>query len=535
MNTLPFAFSQPWAQHLGWTLLHFVWQGALISALFAAMRGLPGRWLSPNARYILACLALGAMVLAPVTTFGVIASLDPPLGALLAASPSSAAGGLSVARGSSWLASAGLWQRVLPWLVMAWLSGVIVFSVRLIGGWFHAARLGTVQNRQAPGPWQHTLDRLIARIGVSVPVRLLVSPLVEVPTVVGWLRPVILVPVGALMGLPPEHVEALLAHELAHVWRRDYLVNLLQSVAEAVLFYHPAVWWVSNQIRTERELCCDDLAVAASGDVLTYARALAELESCRPAHRSAALAASGGSLMNRIARLLGQPQRATQTLPGGTAWALSILLLAGIGAVVVRGAQESAAPKPPRPASPEQTIDRAAIWMDTVKQGDMPLAVRGLGALTTKTAAELKIAESQIQDVRPGQAVSIGLRGSSARLIGTVARIRPGVTNGTATVDVQVQGPLPPGAQPGVEVDGTIQIGTVSNVVYVGRPVYGQADSQGTLFKLEPDGKQAVRVNVQFGRTTVNLIEIRTGLQPGDKVILSDTRVFDGLDRLNLK
>jgi hypothetical protein len=239
--------------------------------------------------------------------------------------------------------------------------------------------------------------------------------------------------------------------------------------------------------------------------------------------------------MNRIARLLGQPQRATQTLPGGTAWALSILLLAGIGAVVVRGAQESAAPKPPRPASPEQTIDRAAIWMDTVKQGDMPLAVRGLGALTTKTAAELKIAESQIQDVRPGQAVSIGLRGSSARLIGTVARIRPGVTNGTATVDVQVQGPLPPGAQPGVEVDGTIQIGTVSNVVYVGRPVYGQADSQGTLFKLEPDGKQAVRVNVQFGRTTVNLIEIRTGLQPGDKVILSDTRAFDGLDRLNLK
>jgi len=537
MNTIQFAFAQPWAQHLGWTLLHFVWQGALISVLFAALRGLLGG--SPNARYILACLALGAMVLAPVATFAVIESLDPPSGALLAGASSAAAGGLSVAPGPAWLlASAGRWQRILPWLVMAWLSGVIVFSVRLIGGWLRAARLGAVQSRQAPGPWQQTLDRLIGRMGVGIPVRLLVSSLVEVPTVVGWLRPVILIPVGALTGLPPEHVEALLAHELAHVWRRDYLVNLLQSVAEAVLFYHPAVWWVSNQIRTERELCCDDVAVTASGDVLTYARALAELESCRPAHRSAAMAANGGSLLNRIGRLLGQPQRASHTLPAaGAAWALSILLLAGIGAVVVRAERPR-----PQPASAEQTIDRAAIWMDTVKQGDMTLAVRGLGALTTKTAAELKIAESQIKDVRPGQAVSLvarwsalGTRGNSEVFTGRVTRVRPGVTNGTVTVDVQVQGPLPQAAQPGVQVDATIQIGVVSNVVYVGRPVSGHADSEGTLFKLEPDGKQAIRVKVQFGKIAINLIEVRSGLQPGDKVILSDTKAFDGFNRINLK
>jgi HlyD family secretion protein len=189
----------------------------------------------------------------------------------------------------------------------------------------------------------------------------------------------------------------------------------------------------------------------------------------------------------------------------------------------------------PRPASPQQTIDRAAIWMDTVKQGDMPLTVRGLGTLTTKTAVELKIAESQIKDVRPGQAVSIGLRAVTEVFNGRVTRIRPSVLNGTATVDVQVQGPLPQAAQPGVEVDGTIQIGTAMNVVYVGRPVFGQANSEGTLFKLEPDGKQAVRVKVQFGKTAVNLIEIRSGLQPGDKVILSDTKALEGVDRINLK
>jgi hypothetical protein len=298
-----------------------------------------------------------------------------------------------------------------------------------------------------------------------------------------------------------------------------------------VLFYHPAVWWVSNQIRTERELCCDDLAVAASGDVLTYARALAELESCRPAHRSAALAANGGSLRNRIGRLLGQPQRASHTLPGaGAAWALSILLLAGLGAVVVRAERPR-----PQPASPQQTIDRAAVWVDTVNQGDMPLQVRGLGTLKTKTAVELQIAESQVKEVRPGQAVSIVLRGISEVFAGRVAQIRPGVANGTVTVDVQVQGPLPQEAQPVALVDGIIHLGALSNVVYVGRPVFGQADSEGTLFKLELDGKQAVRVKVHFGKTAVNLIEIRSGLQPGDKIILSDTKAFDGLDRINLK
>jgi HlyD family secretion protein len=213
--------------------------------------------------------------------------------------------------------------------------------------------------------------------------------------------------------------------------------------------------------------------------------------------------------------------------------------LAGLGAVVVRAERPR-----PQPASAEQTIDRAAIWTDTVKQGDMPLKVRGLGVLTTRTTVELKIAESQVKEVRPGQAVSIGLRGTSEVFTGRVARgFAPGLRIASRdgqgalgdVIDVQVQGPLPQAAEPGVEVDGVIQIGALSNVVYVGRPVSGHADSEGTLFKLEPDGKQATRVKVQFGKIAINLIEVRSGLQPGDKVILSDTKAFDGLDRINLK
>ena len=180
-----------------------------------------------------------------------------------------------------------------------------------------AARMRSMLVRRAPPEWQEILRKLGARIGLSRPVRLLVSALVQVPTVVGWLRPVVLVPVGALGGLPAGHLEALLLHELAHIRRHDYLVNMLQSVAEALLFYHPAVWWVSGHIRAERELCCDDVAVSVSGDALTYARALAQLESYRPAHLSAAVAANGGSLPDRIAQVAG-PVAASRPHRSGT-------------------------------------------------------------------------------------------------------------------------------------------------------------------------------------------------------------------------
>jgi HEAT repeat protein len=131
--------------------------------------------------------------------------------------------------------------------------------------------------------------------------------------VVGWLRPVILLPASALTGLSPQQLEAILAHELAHIRRHDYLINLLQAVVETLLFYHPAVWWVSRRIRQEREHCCDDLAVAVCGDSLTYARALLEMEQLRAAGPQLAMAANGGSLMNRIQRLVGaQPKHANR-------------------------------------------------------------------------------------------------------------------------------------------------------------------------------------------------------------------------------
>ncbi|MGO4881766.1 MAG: M56 family metallopeptidase [Bryobacteraceae bacterium] len=340
MNAIQMLSSEAWVERLGWTLVHFLWQGLAIALVYGAADKVMARRCSPNGRYLLACAALVAMMAAPLTTWEL---MRPP-----AATPGAAyrIRGIPPAPStSSTVGAATLPDSVrarvpevrpaqfLAWVVVVWLIGAAALWVRLAGGWVVAARMRSMLVRRASQEWQQTLRKLAAQIGLSRPVRLLVSALVQVPTVVGWLRPVVLVPVGALGGLPDEYVEVLLLHELAHIRRHDYLVNMFQSVAEALLFYHPAVWWVSGQIRAGRELCCDDIAVSVAGDALTYARALAHLESYHPAHISAAaLAATGGSLADRIARLLGHSRPAVHTGMGPGVVTIAILLVtAGYG------------------------------------------------------------------------------------------------------------------------------------------------------------------------------------------------------------
>jgi hypothetical protein len=193
---------------------------------------------------------------------------------------------------------------------------VALVSLYHFGGWLQARRLTLRGTRPVSEAWVMTFRRLRHRLGIERAVVLLESSAVSVPAVVGWLRPVILVPASVFAGLTPEQLEAVLAHELAHVRRHDYLVNLIQAMVESLLFYHPAVWWVSRQVRLERECCCDDLAVAVCGDRLGYARALTVLEGMREGMRAPvpqlALGASGtdgGSLLRRIRRIAGLPER----------------------------------------------------------------------------------------------------------------------------------------------------------------------------------------------------------------------------------
>ncbi len=297
MTFLETCISTPAAHALGWTIFHSLWQGA-IAGLTVALALLLFR--SPRARYTVACFALLAMVAAFAVTYSLMLSQYD--------APSPTAAHLSGTRYLLPLPPVPDAPRtaadLLPWLAPFWIAGVVCFHLRSLAGWIAVRRLTRRGVCAAPDAWQRQLHRLSAQLRVLRPVALLESCLAEVPVVIGHLRPVILLPAGLLTGLPAGQVEAILLHELAHIRRYDYLLNLAQASVEAFFFYHPAAWWISSVIRSEREHCCDDLAVAASGDAHGYAIALAALEQNRSAVRQTALAATGGSLVKRIRRLI---------------------------------------------------------------------------------------------------------------------------------------------------------------------------------------------------------------------------------------
>jgi beta-lactamase regulating signal transducer with metallopeptidase domain len=329
---------------LGSALVHFVWQGALV-ALLAGLAGAALRRARPATRYALYCGALALMVLAPALTFLVAASsASHPTPVVAAVAGSAAAGsvssGVSGPGGSGWLS----------WLVGAWLCGVTIFAARFLGGWALAWRLKRWRTAPAAASLQRAAAALCARLDIRRAVRLLDSAAAEVPSAIGWLRPVVLLPVGALASLTPEQVELLIAHELAHIRRHDYLINLLQTAVETALFYHPAVWWISAQIRIEREHCCDDLAVEACGDAVRYAKALATLEGLRAESAALVVAANGGSLLRRIQRLA-NGEGAPRIAP--PAWAVALVAVAAVVAVALPLA-------PRRAAEPAETEISAA-------------------------------------------------------------------------------------------------------------------------------------------------------------------------------
>src|SRR6266700_1287504 len=321
-------------QALGWALLHSVWQCTLAAAALASLLAIvPVR--AARTRYAMAVITLIVMLAVPIGTAVRLRAARSSVGAVVApatrvvapptpattepTTPSAERPGPSLAT----RVRADL-EPALPWIVVAWLAGVVILSIRLVSGWLVTRRLSTVGTRPVPHACRVALARLVVRLRVTRPVRVLESAVIQVPAVIGWLRPVILLPASALTGLTPLQLDALLAHELAHVRRYDYLVNLLQSAIETLLFYHPAVWWVSRRVRDEREHCCDDVAVAACGDAHFYATALLGMERLRNPMPALSMAAAGGSLVERVRRLM-TPVPA-EIFPRGLAGALAVML-----------------------------------------------------------------------------------------------------------------------------------------------------------------------------------------------------------------
>jgi beta-lactamase regulating signal transducer with metallopeptidase domain/thiol-disulfide isomerase/thioredoxin/uncharacterized GH25 family protein len=364
MNSLQALSDSPLIERLGWILLHSIWQALAVAIGLAVV--LPAvRKRGAQAGYAVCCGGLLLTILLPALTFPFVPnsarvrtdsenvavlsvvlpnisagmpiasrrtpaietfSSDRPIPKIIdrsSASPSPSPSPIAV--GSPHAAPAGevsfvepsFKERVaslgrqfqaqmswsLPWIVLIWSLGVSAVSLWNVGGWFTVQRLKVRATCPVTGTIQDAAARIARQLGLVRTVRLLQSALVDTPVVIGAIKPVILLPASLVTELPPDQLESLLAHELAHVLRQDYLVNLLQSVIETLLFYHPAVWWISSQVRADRENCCDDMAVRLAADRTIYVQALAAAAGARAP--KIVPAATGGLLLPRLRRILG--------------------------------------------------------------------------------------------------------------------------------------------------------------------------------------------------------------------------------------
>ncbi len=315
---------------LALSLLHFLWQGTALATLGYALMALCR---SASARYAVGVSVLALMLAAPACTFVVLRSREQ---STIATVPESAPSSLLSAVKPNHSAS----QAPPPntssagyslWLVEAWFLGVLLLSTRSVGGFLLIERLCRKENAPVSRELQANCLSLQRRMGLTRVVRYCESIHLDAPAVAGWVRPVVLLPLRALSSLSENEVEAVIAHELAHIRRFDAFVNLFQVTVETLLFYHPAVWWLGKQVRAEREHCCDDVAVAVCGSPFTYAHALARMAEWKQAPEFA-MAANRSPLVERVARLLG-PKQSADSFRGATISAsvlfLTVALLAG--------------------------------------------------------------------------------------------------------------------------------------------------------------------------------------------------------------
>jgi len=336
---------------IAWSLIHSLWQGlgiALVLALVLRQLGSS----NPQTRYVAACLALLLTLAAPVVTFlwlrhSALAVTTPfrtqlvnralPLDLLPAARHFSI---------DPWL----------PWITGLWLLGVALLSARWIISWTWLQLRLRSSNASVAPQLRSRVAALRQQLQVSRDVLVRTADWLASPAVTGWIRPTLLIPTSALTGLAPDQLEALLSHELGHIRRYDYLANLIQTAIDTLLFYHPAVWWISGRIRAERENCCDDIALSVCSDRLVYARALVALEETRSRAFETALAASGVSLKTRIRRILYNQE----TAPSG--WPAAALVML-VMALLLWNAPRIAAQSPDLQPRYQQWVNQTVVYI----------------------------------------------------------------------------------------------------------------------------------------------------------------------------
>ncbi|MEM0993382.1 MAG: M56 family metallopeptidase, partial [Bacteroidota bacterium] len=326
------------ATALGWTLVHSLWQIALIALLLKALLSISSNQ-SAHLRYGWSLVAMFAVLIGAGVTFGYY--YEPIVPVIIENLPDlenntwtdkmmpleSAEG---TASWETWMIAV---EQYLPYLVMAWLFGICCYTILMVQGFFQLKNLQRLHSNPVPKQWEHRLSELQAQLGIQRNVQFLTCKSLDEPITFGHFKPIILVPVGLLTGLSTAQVEVLLLHELAHIRRYDYLVNWLQSSLETLFFYHPAFWWISRQVRAEREHCCDDLVLGLHPAPMLYAQTLTQLQINHYSIKTnLAMAATKnqGAFTTRIHRLFGQYNSPNRQKKGGI-----LMILLAIAMVTV--------------------------------------------------------------------------------------------------------------------------------------------------------------------------------------------------------
>jgi beta-lactamase regulating signal transducer with metallopeptidase domain len=388
-------------QRFAGSLLHFIWQGAAIALLTAAgLRMLRHR--SAEARYAFAIGSLACMLAAPLFTVafysqtGAIA--QRLILALNLASTSSDRG-----RSAASALHTSLWaQRIL----LTWCVGVLVFAVRLVVGWRLSWKLVRSAEVILTPKVLEIFESVRVRLGLRRPIRLLSHVRLDSAIVVGWLRPVVLLPVSLISGFSTEQLQAILAHELAHIRRHDFIVNILQRCVESILFYHPAVWWLSKRIRAEREHCCDDIAIRLCGSRRIYAEALIEMERARLPRPILSVAAADGVVLQRFRRVLGMSTSVVD-------WQSAVGTLLFLGVWIVIGMWQSANTLQATPAVAGQPAIAIAAILPIAKA---PTVAEGVGAI-----AAILTAQPVVEPAPPVQA-AVSTSSAKGSIQGVVTR-----------------------------------------------------------------------------------------------------------------
>ena len=352
MNFITTFFSAELINAIGWTLFHSLWQAAVVAILLGGLMIIMRRFTS-HTRYKIEVGALFFMLTISVITFIHSYQSETKVTIVPLQSTSSEnvqqvnnflennTGSAGQIDNQNWMKRVitfftNYFQRNFPLMVTLWLMGILIYLLKFMGGFAYSQRLKVHKTNQISQEWERRFTELIENMAIRKSIRLMESAIVKAPLVIGHFKPMVLIPVGMLTGMPHKQVEAVLVHELAHILRKDYLINIFQSLIDIIYFYHPGIRWISAHIRSEREHCCDDIALSVFGDSLSFAKALASLQASDFHQPELAMAATGknGKLYHRIKRLIGQPRINTNFSEGFIAACILFVVLLTISVSV---------------------------------------------------------------------------------------------------------------------------------------------------------------------------------------------------------